>query len=176
MAFHRWMQASFNPSTDLFGGDIKQFLQTVQFDEDNLPVGDEFAQTMLFSYPRSDFQNHCWWFDNTAMRCLSVDGIRRRPQVGHATGEIQRADAMNAMMDLMPEGTIMASTIVVVPQDTVEGISRRSARRPSAIIPVQRVPRTIARKPKSCWGSATSSIAPSTPFMSRPAVSANSIR
>ena len=118
--FHRWLQAWFNPSTELFGGDITQFLHSVQLDDESLPAGDEFAQTLLYNYPRSDHDNQCWFFGDTAMRCLTVDGIRRRPQVGHATGEIQRADATNAMMDLMPEGTIMVSTVVVVPQDTVE--------------------------------------------------------
>jgi len=118
--FHNWMQGWFNPSTDLFDGDIKKFLNTVKHDEDSLPFGNEFAETLLFDFPRSDHENKCWWFGDTAMRCISVDGIRRRPQIGHTTGEIKRGDSTNAMMDLLPKGTIMVQTVVIVPQDTVE--------------------------------------------------------
>lgn len=118
--FHNWMQSWFNPSTELFDGDIKNFLNTVSYDEESLPVGNAFSETLLFNYPRSDHPNKCWWFGDTALRCISVDGIRKRPDIGHATGETARGDAINAMMDLLPEGTVMVSTTVVVPQDTVE--------------------------------------------------------
>ena len=120
MEFHNWLQTWFNPSTELYDGNIKTFLQTVRFDEESLPVGDGFSESLLFSYPRSDQENKCWWFGETALRCISVDGIRKRPRIGHTTGETARGDAINSMMDLLPEGTVMVTTTVVVPQDTVE--------------------------------------------------------
>lgn len=120
VTFHRWLQSWFNPSTETHDGDIKAFLDTVAWDEDELPCGDAFAESLFYCHPRSDIENKCWWFDETPMRCLSVDGIRRRPRIGHATGEIEQGDAINAMLDQMPQGTVMVSTIVVVPQDTVE--------------------------------------------------------
>lgn len=118
--FHRWLQAIFNPSTQSHNGDIKAFLDTIAYDAGDLPSGDAFSESLFYAHPRSDIQNKCWWFDETPVRCLSVDGIRRRPRVGHATGEIQNGDAINAMFDQMPQGSVMVSTIVVVPQDTVE--------------------------------------------------------
>ena len=118
--FHQWMQRFFNPSTELFDGDIKQFHGLIAHDEQSLPFGDGFSETLLYNHPRSDFENGCWWFGETAMRCIYVDGFRRRPNIGHTTGEVAQGDAINTMIDQMPEGTVMVSTIVIIPQDSVE--------------------------------------------------------
>ncbi len=119
--FHSWMLDFFNPSTSMFGGDRRQFLSAAGHHEDSLPYGDQFAESLFYDYPRSDKENQCWWFGDTALRCVAIDGIRRRPSVGHVTGEIARGDATNAMMDLLPEGSVFVSTMVVIPQDTLEG-------------------------------------------------------
>ncbi|MEM9257497.1 MAG: conjugative transfer ATPase [Pseudomonadota bacterium] len=118
--FHDWMLAFFNPSTDLFGGDIEQFLDETKHSEDSLPYSDQFAETLFYNYPVSDQDNNCWWFGESPIRCLSIDGIRRRPSLGHITGETSRGDATNALMDLLPPGSMFVSTIVVIPQDTLE--------------------------------------------------------
>lgn len=118
--FHGWMLDFFNPTTSMFGGDKRKFLAACGNHEDSLPYGDQFAESLFYDYPRSDNDNKCWWFGDTAMRCVAIDGIRRRPSVGHVTGEIKRGDATNAMMDKMPEGSVFVSTMVVVPQDTLE--------------------------------------------------------
>ncbi len=118
--FHHWLQWLLNPSTDLYGGDIKQFLRAIRHDDESLPFGNAFSETLLYNYPRSDMEHKCWWFGETPMRCIYMDGIRKRPSIGHTAGEIQRGDAINAMMDQLPEGTVMVSTVVIVPQDTVE--------------------------------------------------------
>jgi conjugative transfer ATPase len=118
--FHRWMLEFFNPSTAMFGGDRREFLDAAGHHEDSLPYGDAFAESLFYDYPRSDKENQCWWFGDTAMRCVAIDGIRRRPSVGHVTGELKRGDATNAMMDMLPEGSVFVSTMVVIPQDTLE--------------------------------------------------------
>ena len=118
--FHRWMLEFFNPSTAMFGGDRREFLAASGHHEDSLPYGDQFAESLFYDYPRSDQDNKCWWFGDTAMRCVAIDGIRRRPSVGHVTGEIKRGDSTNAMMDQLPEGSVFVSTMVVVPQDSLE--------------------------------------------------------
>lgn len=40
--------------------------------------------------------------------------------MGHLTGETRKGDNINALMDLMPEGTVMCMTIVVQAQDVLE--------------------------------------------------------
>lgn len=49
-----------------------------------------------------------------------LDRLRKPPTVGHMTGEAARGDGINALFDLLPEGVIMALTIVVWPQDRLE--------------------------------------------------------
>jgi len=119
--FHDWLLDFFNPSTALFGGDRKAFLAAARNEADTLPYGDQFAESLFYDYPRSDRDNGCWWFGDSALRCVSIDGIRRRPFVGHVTGETKRGDATNALMDMLPTGSVFVSTIVVIPQDTLEG-------------------------------------------------------
>jgi len=91
--FHDWLLDFFNPGTSLFGGDRKAFLAAARTQEDALPYGDQFAESLFYDYPRSDKENGCWWFGASALRCVSIDGIRRRPFVGHVTGETKRGDA-----------------------------------------------------------------------------------
>lgn len=118
--FHRWMLDFFNPSTAMQGGDRRQFLAAAGHHDDSLPYGDAFAESLFYDYPRSDQENQCWWFGDTALRCVAIDGIRRRPSVGHVSGELKRGDATHAMMDLLPQGSVFVSTMVVIPQDTLE--------------------------------------------------------
>ena len=119
--FHRWMTRWFNVYTTLDDDDPLGFSNRVNYPEDELvPYGDQFAETMFYSHPTSDLDNKCWTFDETFSRCLTVDGVRKRPNVGQTTGETKRGDAINTMMDQLPEGTVMVSTIVVVPPDVVE--------------------------------------------------------
>ena len=118
--FHDWLLDFFNPSSALFGGDHKAFLAAARTQGDTLPYGDQFAESLFYDYPRSDVKNGCWWFGDSALRCVSIDGIRRRPFVGHVTGETKRGDATNALMDMLPAGSVFVSTIVVIPQDTLE--------------------------------------------------------
>lgn len=119
--FHDWLLSFFNPSQTGFEGTYKEFLDTVRWSaKKSLPYGDEFAESLFFGRPRSDQENGCWWFGDRAVRCISIDGIRRRPAVGQVTGETKRGEAINTLIDMLPPGTIFVSTLVVIPQDTLE--------------------------------------------------------
>ena len=118
--FHDWLLGFFNNGTALFGGDLKAFLRETRFDDETLPYGDRFAETLFYDHPRSDQDNQCWWFGDSALRCLSIDGLRRRPAVGQVTGETRRGEAHNTLIDFLPSGSVFVSTLVVIPQDTLE--------------------------------------------------------
>ena len=118
--FHDWLLGFFNAGTDLFGGDLKAFKKATCFTDDSLPYGDRFAESLFYDHPRSDQENQCWWFGASALRCLSIDGLRRRPVVGQVTGETRRGDAHNTLIDFLPPGSVFVSTLVVIPQDTLD--------------------------------------------------------
>lgn len=118
--FHSWMTRWFNPNPAFFGDDPNAFYREVSHSEDDMPFGNAFVESMFHSHPRSSFKEKAWVLDDTYTRCIKIDGIRKRPRIGHTTGELRTGDAINTMMDLLPDGAVMVQTIVVVPQDTVE--------------------------------------------------------
>ena len=116
--FHAWLTRWFNAWTDLTPDDPAAFAR--EFLDDGLPYGDGFAETLFYCHPRSDADSGAWVFDRTVMRVLTVEGLRRPPAIGHVTGETRRGDAVNAVLDQLPEGTVYVTTLVPVPQDTVD--------------------------------------------------------
>ncbi|MXY16911.1 MAG: conjugative transfer ATPase, partial [Acidobacteria bacterium] len=117
--FHAWLTRWFNAWTDLTPDDPAAFARDLVGDGE-LPYGDGFAETLFYSHPRSDAASGAWIFDRTAMRVLTVEGLRRAPAIGHVTGETRHGDAVNAVLDQLPEGTVYVTTLVPVPQDTVD--------------------------------------------------------
>ena len=117
--FHAWLTRWFNAWTELTPDDPGAFARAF-LDDGAIPYGDGFAESLFYAHPRSDAANGCWIFDRTAMRVLGVEGLRRAPAIGHVTGETRHGDAVNAVLDELPEGTVYATTLVPVPQDTVD--------------------------------------------------------
>jgi len=117
--FHGWLTRWFNAHTDLTPDNPAAFARDYVADAD-LPHGDDFAESLLYCCPRSDAENGVWWFDRTAARILTVEGVRKPPAVGLVTGEARHGDAVNAVLDQLPEGTVYATTLVPVPQDGVD--------------------------------------------------------
>ncbi|BFI65249.1 conjugative transfer ATPase, PFL_4706 family protein [Yersinia pseudotuberculosis] len=118
---HAWMLRWFNPNPDWVE---KETLYRAAAHNDTageaLPVENDFSETLLFTPPRSDTENGVWWFDEQPHRAVTVDRLRRAPTVGHLTGETRKGENINALMDLLPEGTVISFTLVVQPQDVLE--------------------------------------------------------
>ncbi len=119
-AFHRWMTQWFNANPDFFSDDPADFYNEVALNDDELPHGNRFTESLFYCHPRSDHRRKAWHFDNTVSRCIKIDGIRKPPLIGHTTGELKKGEATNTMMDLLPQGAVLVTTMVAVPQDTVE--------------------------------------------------------
>ncbi len=123
--FYEWMLDWFNPSPEMTGGDREKFRHLASFaDEDDLPYADDLAESLFFELPRSDAQTQTWWFNDMPHRAVRVHKIRRTPNIGQVAGEVgskgEASSKASCMMDKMPPGTIMATTIVVTPQDEVQ--------------------------------------------------------
>lgn len=124
-AVHRWLLPWFNPAPDM--ADTPQgFYDLVDANVDcppppgSVPLpNDDFAESLLFSQPKSD-TSFGWVFDNQLHQVVTVEKLRRHPEPGAFTGEVRRGDAINALFDLMPDGSILAITMLVTPQDILE--------------------------------------------------------
>lgn len=126
--FYEWMLGWFNPRPLLTNGDKRKFRELASYvDEDDLPYGDDLAESLFFNLPKSDAENQTWIFDELPHRCIRVHKLRRTPKIGQISGEVGSVTPDGAstgkascMMDKMPPGTIMATTIIITPQDEVQ--------------------------------------------------------
>ncbi|WP_313025538.1 conjugative transfer ATPase [Pseudomonas lopnurensis] len=122
--FHRWMLPWFNPAPD--ADTPQQFYDLVdQSYAEPPPAGalplpdDDLGESLLFSQPTS-LPGLGWVFDGQFHQVVTVERLRRHPGPGHFTGEVRRGDAINALFDLMPDGAVLAITMLVTPQDVLE--------------------------------------------------------
>lgn len=130
-AIHQWLLRWFNPEPSQYfegldNNDCYKLLETPQ--SDDLPfIEQDFSEGLFFSPPES--KDGRWYFNNQPHEVIVVDNIRKAPEVGLMTGEVARGRNINALFDLLPESTIMATTIVVYPQDKLQAeIEMRSNR------------------------------------------------
>ena len=126
---HAWLLRWFNPHPTMLGSaaeDRERFYHLTTYPthepcELELASGTDFAQRLFFRQPRSDVEQGLWYFDGMPHRVVVLDRLRTPPSIGHVTGETRNgADAVNALFDQMPEGTVMCVTLIVVPQDSLE--------------------------------------------------------
>lgn len=126
---HNWLLRWFNPAPQWT--DKATLYRCARHSDDtpgDLPLLNDFSESLWFTRPRSDADRGIWWFDNVAHKAVPVARLRSRPQTGHLTGEVKRGDNINAIMDLLPEGTVLAMTLVVQPQDRLEANFARLSR------------------------------------------------
>lgn len=127
---HAWLLRWFNPHPTMLGSaaeDRERFYHLTTYPQTREPCelelasGTDFAQRLFFRQPRSDVEQGLWYFDGMPHRVVVLDRLRTPPSIGHVTGETRNgADAVNALFDQMPEGTVMCVTLIVVPQDSLE--------------------------------------------------------
>lgn len=136
---HAWLLRWFNPHPTVLGPDAadrEAFYALTRYPEETEPgeielaSGTDFAQRLFFGQPRSDVAEGLWYFDGLPHRAIAVDRLRTPPSTGHITGETRKGgDATNALMDQMPEDTVMCLTLVVTPQDVLEAHLNHLARK-----------------------------------------------
>lgn len=115
---YTWLLPWFNPKPALTGGDPDQLLEVAPYPGDgNLPFGYDFAERLTLAMPRSDNDTATWWFDGLPHTLVTIQGLRRAPEIGHMTGEHASGDHVFALFDRLPEYTVMVLTLTVRPQD-----------------------------------------------------------
>ncbi|MBT2989932.1 MAG: conjugative transfer ATPase [Candidatus Thiodiazotropha sp. (ex Ctena orbiculata)] len=115
---YEWLLKWFNPKPEITGGDPDKLLETAPYpgDED-LPFGHDLAERLTLSMPRSDNDSATWWFDELPHTVVTIQGLRRPPEVGHMTAERQAGDHVFSLFDRFPEHTVMVATLTAKPQD-----------------------------------------------------------
>lgn len=117
-AFYRWLLNWFNPNPPLADGNPEALLQLAPYPgDDNVPFGYDFAEQLTLSMPRSDESTACWIFDSMPHTVVTIQSLRRVPDIGHFTAERQAGDQVFSLFDRLPEHTIMAITQTLKPQD-----------------------------------------------------------
>ncbi|KVS36318.1 conjugal transfer protein [Burkholderia vietnamiensis] len=128
-AIHAWLLRWFNPAPALLGDtpeDRERFYMLTRYPDEQeegeieLASGTNFAQRLFFGQPCSDVSSGTWLFDGMPHRVIAMDRLRTPPATGHLTGETRKGDALNALMDQMPEDTVLCLTVVATPQDVLE--------------------------------------------------------
>ena len=115
---YEWLLKWFNPAPQIAGGDPDRLLQIAHYPGDkDLPFGYDLAERLTLTMPRSDNASATWWFDDLPHSIVTVQGLRRAPEVGHITAERQAGDHIFSLFDRLPEHTVMVMTLTVKPQD-----------------------------------------------------------
>jgi conjugative transfer ATPase len=115
--FYEWLLPWLNPCPDITQGDPDRLLEIMPYPGDDAwPFGPDFADSLMITPPRSDLATGTWWFDGLPHKCLTVQGLRRRPAPGHYTAERPIQDKTLALFDQMPEDTILMLAIIFQPQ------------------------------------------------------------
>ena len=117
--FREWMLPWFNPKPICADGNLRHLLDIAGDSPDPLPLSYDVAQDLLYSQPRSDRENGVWWFDGLPHQVVSIQGMRRVPEVGHLSAERRYGDRIQTMFDSMPIGTTLTLTVVVKAQPDV---------------------------------------------------------
>ncbi|MBK0096664.1 conjugative transfer ATPase [Erwinia sp. S63] len=126
---HSWLLRWFNPDPKWV--DRATLYRCAKHTDDapgELPLLNDFSESLWFTRPRSDGEKGVWWFDDVAHKAVPVARLRNAPSTGHLTGEVKRGDNINAIMDLLPEGTVLTLTLVIQPQDKLEETFARLSR------------------------------------------------
>lgn len=115
---YEWLLKWFNPKPEIAGGDPDKLLEIAPYPGDEeLPFGHDLAERLTLTMPRSDNASATWWFDGLPHTLVTVQGLRRAPEVGHMTAERQAGDHVFSLFDQFPEHTVMVLTLTARPQD-----------------------------------------------------------
>lgn len=118
-AFYEWLLSWFNPNPPFTDSDPQKLLQIAPYPGDEeLPFGYDFAEQLTLSMPRSDESTATWLFDELPHTVVTVQSLRRAPDIGHFTAERQAGDQVFSLFDRLPEHTVMAIALTLKPQDT----------------------------------------------------------
>jgi len=115
---YEWMFRWFNPNPVTTEGDTDALLKIAPYPGDEeMPFGYAFAESLMLGMPHSDEERGIWWFDQQPHKTVTIQSLRKIPDIGLFGAERKVGEHIFAMFDRMPEETILAMTITVQAQD-----------------------------------------------------------
>lgn len=130
-ALYKWMFRWFNPNPAVTDGDVDALLKIAPYPGDEeMPFGHDYGETLMLGMPHSDSETGVWWFDDVPHKVITVQGLRKIPDIGLFGAERRAGDHVFALFDKMPENTVLAMTIIIRAQDEIRnhlGLVQRGA-------------------------------------------------
>ncbi len=115
---YEWMFRWFNPHPIITDGDTDALLKIAPYPGDEeMPFGYAFAESLMMAMPHSDGERGIWWFDQKPHKAITIQSLRRIPDIGLFGAERRVGDHVFATFDRMPEDTVLSMTITIKAQD-----------------------------------------------------------
>lgn len=119
--FFQWMLMWFNPSPEIYNGSHTEMIANVPYPgDDNPTLGFDLAEAVLLNQPQADKEKGIWYFDDMPHTVIQIGKLHRTPLHGALTGEITRGTRTYALTDKLPENSVLALTVFIIPQDTIK--------------------------------------------------------
>jgi conjugative transfer ATPase len=117
---YEWLFRWFNPNPMTTDGDTEALLQLAPYPgDDAMPFGYDFAESLMLGMPHADSQRGLWWFDERPHKVVTVQSLRRIPEIGLFGAERNSGEHVFALFDRMPENTVLAMTFTLKAQDQI---------------------------------------------------------
>jgi conjugative transfer ATPase len=120
--FFEWLLDWFNPNPEYFDRKA-DFLKAMKYpNKEDRPYGYDLAESMIMDDSYNDVKNRCWMFNGEPTRFIRARQIRSAPLPGVFTGELLKGEkgAANCMLDNLPEGAMLAQTMLIQSQSEIE--------------------------------------------------------
>lgn len=126
-AFYNWMVPFFNRKPD-WASTPADMLKKAPYPGDDgsdpssaSPIfGWDLSETLSFSEPESDMEHGLWRFDGVPVKALTLQQIKRHPNIGHFTAERKQGKSETfARFDRMPANSMLSITVVIESQHQV---------------------------------------------------------
>lgn len=136
IALFSWLYKLFNPNPEIYADVSKdQFYEQMCDVDSDLLVGSALCEALLTEPPKSDVDDHCWYFNGAPTRFLRFGGLRKPPRIGALSGEVTEGEKGSAtnycVLDALPANTVLTKTVVIAPepdfdkrQSRVEGATK----------------------------------------------------
>ena len=114
-----WLLPWFNPKPSVTNANVRSLLDVAAEAPKPIPFDYDVGQDLILAQPRSDAEKGIWYFDGLPHQIISIQGLRRVPDIGHLSGERRHGDRIQTLFDSFPIGSILAMTVVIHAQHEV---------------------------------------------------------